>query len=336
MAVTRLTDVVEPEVFTGYVQLLTAQKSQFIQSGAMESSELLDSFLAGGGETIQVPHWKDLDDTEANVSSDDPASAATALKTTSGREIAQRHSRNQSWSTMDLSQALAGSDPMESIASRVSDYWVRQWNRYLIASVQGLIADNLANDSGDMRNDVALAAGGSPTAVNLFSAEAFLDAAQTMGENSENLVALGVHSVVFTRMQKNNLIDFIPDARGEVNIPVFLGRRVIVDDALPAVANTGNVDYSSFLFGLGAFASGVGSPRVPTAVERIEAQGDGGGQETLHSRVELAIHPRGFAWLGVSQAGKSPTIAEMKAAANWDRRYTTRKQIPIAELVTNG
>jgi hypothetical protein len=34
-------------------------------------------------------------------------------------------------------------------------------------------------------------------------------------------------------MQKNNLIDFIPDAEGHINIPTFLGRRVIVDDGMP-------------------------------------------------------------------------------------------------------
>lgn len=334
MAFTQISDVVTPEVFTDYVQLLTSQKSAFVQSGVMASDAVLNSFLAGGGDTVNVPHWLDLDDTEANVSSD-TASTSTPIKQTSGFEVAKRLSRNQSWSSMDLSQALAGSDPMESIASRVADYWVRQQNRYLIASVQGVLADN-ANDSNDMLNSIVIGGAGTTTAAHLFSAEAFLDAAQTMGENSSNLVALAVHSVVYTRMQKNNLIDFIPDSVSQVEIPFFLGRRVIVDDTLPKIAETTHFEYSSYLFGLNAFGLGLGSPRVPTAIERVEASGNGGGQETLHSRVELAIHPRGFAFDNAGSAGQSPTIAELKLAASWNRVVEPRAQIQIAELRTNG
>jgi hypothetical protein len=224
---------------------------------------------------------------------------------------------------------------MESIASRVSTYWMRQAQLIVIKSVQGVIADNIANDSGDMVNIISLAAGGTPTAANLFSAEAFIDTLQTMGDMGEELVAISVHSVVYRRMQKNNLIDFIPDARGEITIPTFLGRRVIVDDGMPAVANTGNVDYSSYLYGAGSVASGVGTAPVPTAVEREEKAGSGGGQEILYSRVEWLYHPRGTQFIEAGISGNSPTFAELVAAAQWNRVFD-RRLVRIAELRTNG
>ena len=52
--------------------------------------------------------------------------------------------------------------------------------------------------------------------------------------------------------------------------------------------------------------------------------------------VEWSIHPRGFAWLSASQAGESPTNAELENDLNWDRRFNERKQIKLAELRTNG
>lgn len=336
MAVTQLSDLVIPEVFTEYVQLLSAERSAFRASGVLESSPLLDQLLAGGARTFSVPHFRDLSQTEANVSSDNPASNATPQNIATGQEIAQRHNRNQVWSSMDLNAALAGADPMEAIAALVADYWVRQEQRMLISAVQGVFADNEANDSGDMIVDIALGGAGTPTVANLFSAEAVIDAQQTLGDSQGDVGVIAVHSVVFSRAKKNNLIDFIPDARGEVDIPTFLGLRVVVDDGLPRVNVSGNDEFSSYLFGAGSIARGVGTPRVPTEVERAPLAGDGGGQEFLVSRVEWAHHPRGFAWLAANQAGESPTNTELQDAANWDRRFNERKQIKLAELRTNG
>ncbi len=335
MAVTQISDIVVPEVFEAYISLLTAQRSAFIQSGVLVEVPLLSQFLAGGGQTVNVPNFNDLADTEANVSSDNPASSATPGNITTGTQVAIRQSRNQTWGSMDLAAALAGPDPLEEIASKVAGYWIRQRNRYLIASSQGLIADNIANDGGDMVNDITN--GVTPaTSANLFSAEAFIDTLQTMGESGENLTAIAVHSVVYRRMQKNNLIDFIPDARGEINIPTFLGRFVVVDDTLPVVANGPNFEYSSYLYGGGSWAAGNGSPLNPVEVERSALAGDGGGQEILVSRQELIIHPVGYAWLSTSMAGASPDISEMQDATNWNRVFPERRQVVLAELRTNG
>ncbi len=335
MAVTRLSDLVIPEVFTDYVQLLTEEKSAFRNSGVLEASPLLDQLLAGGSRVFNVPHFRDLAQTESNVSSDNPGSSATPENITTGQEIAQRHNRNQVWSSMDLNAALAGADPMEAIAALVSDYWVREEQRMLISSLVGVFDDNETNDSGDMINDITVT--GSPAlAANLFSAEAFIDAQQTLGDSSEDLVAVSMHSVVFARAKKNNLIDFIPDARGEVDIPTFLGLRVVVDDGMPNVIRDTVTEFSTYLYGAGSVARGQSAPKVPTETDREPLSGDGGGQEFLITRVEWSIHPRGFAWLSSNQAGESPTNTELEDDTNWDRRFNERKQIKLAELRTNG
>lgn len=338
MGLVQISDVLVPEVWVPYLQLLTAQKSAFVQSGVIERSPLYDALLAGGGRTFNLPHYADLADTEANVSTDDGVGVDDAVpeKITTGKEIAQRHNRNQVWSAADLASALVGNDPLQAILARVSDYWMRQEQTYLIKSIQGVIADNIANDSSDMVNSVVIGGAGSLTAAHLFSAEAFLDAAQTMGDRSDDTVAVAMHSVVYTRAQKNNLIDFIPDSRGETDIPTFLGRRVIVDDGLPKVDDgNSHYEYSTYLFGMGAFAKGEGTPRVPVEVNREPVAGRGGGQEFLHTRIEWILHPRGFQWLAASQTDESPTNAELATAANWDRVYE-RKLVKLAELRTNG
>jgi len=349
---TRVGDVIVPEVFTPYMQVLTEEKSRLVQSGLLSRSEALDNLLAGGGNTFNVPSFRDLDNDADRISTDTsapfagPYGAATAnvtlpagqafppnpLKITTQREIAVRMNRNNSWSTSDLAAILAGADPMEAIASRVAAYWTRRLQAAFIATWNGIIADNTANDSGDYENDISGSA--FSDGVTNFSAEAFLDAAQTMGDSQEDLVACAVHSVVYNRMQKNNLIDFIPDARGEINIPTFLGREVIVDDGLP---RTGNV-YDSWLFGTGATQLGVGTPPISTEVDRKPGAGNGGGQDVLYSRVMWTLHPTGHAWVGTAgdggPANSGTADDDLDEAASWNRAYAERKQIKFARLVS--
>lgn len=155
-----------------------------------------------------------------------------------------------------------------------------------------------------------------------------------MGDAAGNLSAVACHSIIYRRMQLLNLIDFIPNARGEINIPVFLGHRVVVDDALITGTGAGIV-YHTYLFASGALQSGMGMAKMPTEVERKPSSGNGGGQEILHSRVEWCIHPTGHAYIGAAEGG-GPTNAILGVAASWDRRFPERKQVPFAVLRTNG
>lgn len=336
---TQIADVIVPEIFSPYVQTLTEEKSRLIRSGALIRDPGLDSFLAGGGLTAHAPSWKDLDNDAENVSTDSTGDVATPKKIQTLQEIVVRMNRNQSWSSADLTSALAGSDPMEAIASRVSDYWTRRLQATWIATMTGVFADNAAAPSGtehtqnDMTHDVKGAS--YVDGVTSFSAEAFIDACVTMGDSMEDLGMVMVHSIVYARMLKNNLIDFVSDSvnGNAVRVPTFLGREVIVDDAMPA---TGGV-YESWLFGRAATRMGSGSPRVPTAVQREEAQGNGAGVETLFNRVEWCIHPVGHAYVGTAPNGgpsNASTSNNLANAGSWQRAFTERKQIKIARLIT--
>lgn len=345
---TQVADVVVPEIFTPYVQQLTEEKARLVQAGVLARDGLLDTLLAGGGLTFNVPSFRDLDNDSERVSTDashfsvadnPPVAVGSGTGTTdpvprkiqTSQEVAVRLSRNNSWSSADLTAALAGSDPMDAIATRVAFYWTRRLQAAFIATMNGVILDNVANDSGDYQNNISGAS--FLDGVTNFSAEAFLDAAVTMGDSMEDLTAVMVHSVVFNRMQKNNLIDFIPDARGEIQIPTFLGREVIVDDGLPVTSNV----YDTWLFGAGSVRLGVSSPKVPTAVERKEGAGNGGGQEILYSRVEWSLHPVGHAYSGTAPnggPGNGTGSNDLQNAGSWNRVFPERKQIKFARLVT--
>lgn len=338
MATVRLSDVIVPQVFNRYMVKDTMEKSRIFQSGIIASDPMLSSFLSGGGLTVQSPFWRDLDDTEPGIANDDPASIATPGKIGTAQTVAIRNVRTRGWQTAELVADLAGSDPMARIRSRVSAYWERAFERHLISTLVGVFADNAANDGSDMRVVIGADAAGAPSAANLISAEAILDAKQTMGDSADGLSMIIMHSVVFTRLQKNNLIDYIPDSEGRVRFPTYLGYNVIVDDSVRVVQGTTNTQrflYSTYLAGAGAIRWGESSVDVPVEVFRNPDQGNGRGVETLWTRRQYILQPDGFAWTDSSRAGQFPTNAECQNAVNWDRRAPERKQIQLAELVTN-
>jgi hypothetical protein len=333
---TAVSDVVVPQLFGGYVQQLTEEKSRLIQSGAVARDAALDEFLSGGGLTMHAPSWKDLENDADNVSSD-TTGTSTPNKIGSADEIVVRLSRNNSWATADLSAALAGSDPADAIASRVADYWVRRAQAAFVATMKGVFADNAAAPTATehVQNDMTFDVSGAVFAdgVTNFSAESFIDATLTMGDSMNSLGLIFVHSIVYGRMQKNNLIDFIPDSTGMISIPTFLGREVIIDDGMPASAGV----FESWLFGRGAVRLGTGAPKVPTEIIRIPSAGNGGGQEQLYNRVEWCFHPVGHKYAGTAANGgpsNAATANNLAHADSWARVFTERKQIKIARLIT--
>lgn len=329
MALVQIADVVVPEIFTPYVQLTTEQKSRIIQSGAAVRNGVFDQSLAGGGLTFNDPSWNDLADDADNIG-DDSETPATPFKLTSNQEVQVRLSRNQHWKTADLAAALAGSDPSTAIANKVAGYWARRLQAALVASMTGVFADNTANDAGDYTNDIT---GAFTAGVTDFSAEALIDAVATAGDSLEDFTLLMVHSLVYAKMRKNNLIDFIRDSDNDTRIARFGDLEVLVDDGMPVTGQ----DYDSWIFGPGAIQVGVGTPKVPTEVTREALQGLGAGTEVLSSRIESIMHPAGHAYIGTAPAGgpsNAATANNLAAAASWNRVYPERKQIKIARLRT--
>lgn len=340
----QISDVVVPEIFAPYIQQQTEEKSRLIQSGAVARDGALDALLAGGGATFNSPSFTDLADSTERSSTDNSA-VDTSLtlgtpvapnKLGSATEVQVRLSRNNSWASNNLTADLIARDPMAAIAGRVSAYWTRRLQTCFVSAMTGVFADNTANDSADMTHDISNTGTFSDGVTN-FSAEAFLDAAVTMGDSMDQLGLVFMHSIVYNRALKNNLIDFIPDSTNQAaqGIATFLGRVVVVDDGTPRSSGT----FETWLFGAGAVRLGMGAPKTAPAVEvfRDPFAGNGAGQDVLINRVEWCIHPVGFAYAGTAPMG-GPTNANssnnLAAAASWNRVYSERKQIKIARLIT--
>ena len=326
MSTTQLADIIEPAVFTDYIIQNTMEQTRLYQSGIIAANAVMQAQLKAGAHSFTVPFWRDLGNEEANITNDDPNDRAIPHKLGSGKQVVRKSFLHNSWSAMNLASEIAGSDALNRIQSRVTAYWDRQMQRRLIASLNGIKAANVANDGSDMVVNIS---GGTGNAAK-FSANAVIDAAGTLGDQLNAVVAIGMHSDKYRDALKNDMIETIPDSKGG-SIQTFRGLGIVVDDGLPVV--DGN--YTSVLFGMGAFGYAVTAPNYAqgTEIENLPSAGRGAGQQILHSRVNIAMHPSGFSWLEGEVEGESPTIAELADPLHW-QRILERKAVQLAFLVT--
>lgn len=336
MATVRLENIYNPLTFARRAQEAQIRLNRFAASGIASGDPLLAAQVAQGGNMGELPFFKPLVTDEPNYSTDDPATTSTPKNITSAKQRFRGASRNASWSTMDLARELALEDPVGAITNRIGHYWATDDEKRLIASCRGILADNTDNDGGDMVLDISSDSSDEIDAdTELIGGDHVVDVLQTLGDHSFTIQAIAMHSKPFSTLQKEKLIDYITIAETGIMIPTYLGKRVVVDDSMPALVGSNRVRYTSILFGGAIFGVATGAVVTPSELQRVPESGNGGGETQIFSRVHNFSHPLGFDFTSASVAGQSATYAELAAAANWDRKVD-RKVISMAFLITNG
>lgn len=316
-AKTKIADVIVPEVFNPYVIQRTAELSALVQSGIVVPNKELDRLATAGGKLINMPYWNDLTGDDEVL---DDGEALTPEKITAGQDIAALLTRGKAWSANDLAKALSGDDPMRAIGDLVAGYWARMEQKVLINTLTGAFgADNIAGNV----HDISALTGNSGADAKI-SGASFIDAKTKLGDAADRLTAVMMHSLVFASLEKQNLISYIPNSQGIVEFPMYLGKRVIVDDGCPKTAEG---VYTTYLFGEGAIGRGEGAAPVPTETDRDSLAGD----DILINRRHFILHPRGIKFTSASVVGSTPTNAELATGANWSRVYEN-KNIRIVQF----
>ena len=312
MAEAKITDIIVPEVFTEYTMEPSIYKSRFFNAGILEPSQVINNLLAGGGETFNIPFWKDV-----TLGAEIPSEtvAVTTDNITTDKQIGLRQFRVQAWGANNISGILAGANPLQALSDRVSSFWAYEFDTALINTLVGVKADDVANDSSAISNVTA----------TQFNEDGVYDAQGKLGENATTsasdltgggFVGIAVHPAVYTLIRKQNMIDTIAISDQGQPVETYLGMRIIVDKNLPEAAGV----YTSIIFKSGAVKFGQSTVGyLPTEVDRDPTKGM--GIYTLHSRRVFTIHPEGLAWQDSSVAGLSPTNAELATAANWSKVY---------------
>lgn len=339
MAVVQLADIYNPLTFGRRAQQAQLQLNRFLASGVAVTDATMALQIAQGGHLGELTNFGKLDVDEPNYSSDNPASNSTPAKIASELQKFRAAARNKSWSTMDLARELALADPVGAITGRVGRYWAQDDEQRLLNTFRGILADNQANDAGDMVIDVATDAAGAVTDAERIGGDRVIAGLQTLGDHKEVITTIAMHSAIHARLQRQNLIQFVRNSDNNIMFETYMGKRLIIDDSLPAIAGTNRIKYTCIMFGGGAVGTANGRVLVPSEMERKPSAGNGGGQDIMYSRVNNVWHPYGFSFTSTTVTGgeasaRFASYADLRTANNWDRVHS-RKNIPIAFIVVN-
>jgi len=315
-----------PQLFLEYQQEELQNKNSLVTSGLMVTNQAIQDEFAKGGKTIDLPFFGDLTG-EDEVLSDTVGLTADTL---SGNvQTGVRLMRGKSWKASDLAAELSGSDPMQAVARRTGQFWVRKMQGTLISGIRGLFATG-----GPLATSHAV--GGTSTQL---TSDVMVDAIAKLGDAGNELTGALMHSRTYYRLMK---LDLIVPATGvsqidmrlsteRLELGTYLGRPVFVDDTLPvdAGAGTGGTDVLyTYFFGPGAFAYASAPAKTP-----LETYRDPGvGMDYLFNRTHYMVHPNGVSWIGNAAAQGGPTNAELAVGTNWEKVFTDNRNIRITQL----
>ena len=315
MAVTKVANIIVPQVYSKYALEKTTELWELMQAGIVERNAEFDSRAAGGGAAINLPFFKEFTGDSKLLDENTPA---TPQPIGTNQDTAALFNRFEAWGDNVLSQWLSGDDPLMQIATMEGGYWMRAYHRILFKILTGLFD----NTSGVLRvshrsniyTDVA-----SPAEAAKLSATTFADGTQLLGDNSQALEVVAMHSEVETSLRKRELVqDFQPSGLTK-RIPTFNNRLVVVDDACPKVAGANAPAFTTFVFGRGSFALGLDTtdPEDMHETDRNALA----HESYLVSRRRFILHPRGVRWIGTPASNSGPSDAELTTPTNWTKVY---------------
>lgn len=312
------------DVVQSFMDTDPVTRTPFFESGLVVSNPIVAELAASSTSIVELPYWGRLDySVEPNYSNDVYADIAIPQKLGTGMLRARNCHLNEGWRSMDLVLDLTAKDPLARIAARLDNYWTREAELRIVATLRGILNDSVAASNG-MVIQATSGAG--------ITFEGLIDAQLTLGDAFGEVGGYVMNSAAFGTLVKEGLAT--ADRVNGVLTRQFNGMPVIVNDT----ALTLNGKPVVALMGQGAFAYGMGTPRVPIEYEREAARGNGGGVETLWSRRNMIVHPLGYDFTSTSITGNgTETVArgagwaDLANAANWTR-VADRKQVPIAFL----
>lgn len=332
---TQIQDVIQPDIWIPATIQRSVELSELIRAGIIDADPQFDALADEGGVTSNMPFWNDLAGEDEVLSDQNPL---TTGKIDMAQDVAVNNNRGKAWKHNDLAKIFSAADPAAVAADLVGAFWARRMQAVALSVLKGVFS--IASMSSHLlalnRTDAGAVATG-----HTLNGLTWIDATQMLGDYKDRLTAAIMHSAVEASLAKLDLIEWVEPSQGGERIRTFQGKRVVIDDGMPVDVVAGNARYTTYLFGRGALA--LGTSRRYGGQEVDGGFGTWGaeffrealaGNSGMITRRRFILHPHGIKWLGASQAGPTPTNAELATAANWLRVWDP-KNIPMVAVQHN-
>ena len=317
-------DIIIPEVFTPYVIEQTTQRDAFLASGVVQPMAELNA--TEGGDFINVPFYKANLSGNFEVLSDSASLTPGKIEADSQKGVILH--RGRAFEARDLAALASGSDPMAAIGQKLGAYIANQRQKDLLSCLAGVFGavENTSSSAAFFGLTIDGESGDTPT---VLSPRHVAQAKALLGDQGEKLTAICMHSKVYYDLVERRAIDYIYDntgaadtaasqgstenAFGAVNVPTFMGLRVIVSDDVQTNGSGASTEYATYYFTEGAVASGE-QMALQTETDRdILAKSD-----AMSIDLHYCYHPVGAKWAVTTT---NPTGSELETVGNWSKVY---------------
>lgn len=325
MPVTRIADLIIPEVVSEVASAVIVEKTALIKSG-VATGDYENANIKEGGHFIKVPRWAELTG-EDEIISDDENWSLDPDKITQYEDIGVICHRAKAWSSADLARIVSGSDPTKAIGEQIGNFWAKRYDAALISVLKGALPSNThVNDISQQTE------GEAPVTATV---EALIDTMGLLGDNANEFTTIIMHSKVYNDFLKEGLITFGQTNLSNVilesgDIPTLLGRRVIVSDNVPVETYTlGSKTYrkyTTYIAQNGAMYLGF-QRELMTETDRDIL----GFRDYLSSQTHFCPHLRGVKWKVTTTNPSNSTLA---TPSNWQKIYPD-KAIRVVALKSN-
>ena len=310
-----------------------------LNSGALVEDATIRGLIRNGSNLYTIPFYNVLGGEEDNY---DGQTDITETEHSGASQSGVVYGRAHSWADRDFVHDFnSGADPMRSIVAQTSHFWAKKKQARMIKILTAVFGIT-GNDKWDLHTLNIASTTATASDTNKVDAASAADAMQQANGDNAGVYSIAVmHSKVAANLAKQQLLQYrkYTDPMGIeriVNIADWNGLTVIVDDGVPATASgtaTGEMEYTTYLFGRGALL-GASAP-VKTPVETGRERKKYGGYDYLINRLRETIHPNGFSWTMDMASVSSPTDTNLGNTSNW-KLVADPKLIPMARLITNG
>lgn len=320
-----------------YVIEQATLRDAFLASGVVQPMEALNA--TEGGDVVNVPFWRANLDGDFEVLSD--STSLSPGKIEGRKQTGVILHRGRAWESRDLAAIAAGDDPMAAIGEKVALYVNHQKQKDLIKCLEGVFGALTGSDSpafADLRFDTSGMTSLGPRQV--------AKARSLLGDQGDKLSTIAMHSAVYYDLVERKAIDYVtaPEARtttdnqtpdvfagsvagayaNEVNVPFYMGMRVIVtDDLTPTSTN-----YPVYFFTPGAVASGEQLAMNTETDRDILAKSD-----AMSVDLHYCYHPMGARW---KASTVNPDRTALATVGNWELVYEKKNVGIVRGTVTSN
>lgn len=314
MPATKFSDLIVPEIFTKYLIQETTKTNAFLNSGIASSDPSVN--ITDGGKTVNIPFFHELSANDEVLSE---GTALTVNNITASKDIAAIHARSVAFGAYDLAKLFSGADPIAAMRVQLGNFWSTKFTEILLNTLKGIFGVTDLAGKNELDNSA-----------NALTADVMSDAMFLLGDKSAKITAIAMHSKVFSKLKKLDLIDTVQPSSLSPAYNSYMTKRIIMDDAIEPISGTGaTAVYPIYLFGAGSIAYNENGALATYEQDRDILE----KQDIFTSTRVFTMHPRGVKWVGTPEDGETPSNTELATAANWSL-VENPKNVAIARVLT--